>query len=181
MVMQKDIVRTKKIRQAATMPVLPQEREIMAVGQSHRWDFRVLGVAPVPQQPLYFNNWWLVPANQDSSVVPARALERIRAIYEAGIQPKAFVIAHEAPKEIAAPAGTPKTTPFEFWSRKVGEHSLTALKIIGATAAVLVPIAGVVLGAGFLITLGVLSAMVDPCLIVVTEDDVWIQIDYWMV
>lgn len=181
MVTQKSIVRAKSNRTAVTMPVSEQEREIMAVGQSRHWDFRVLGIAPVPEQPIYFNNWWLVPASQDTSVVPARALERIRGIYEAGIHPKAVVIAHEAPREIAAPKGTPTISPFQFWTRKVGEHSLTGLKVLGAVAAVVIPVAATVLGASLLITFGLLAAMVDPCLIVVTEDDVWVQIDYWMV
>ena len=36
-------------------------------------------------------------------------------------------------------------------------------------------------GAGLLVTLGLVSvALTDPCLIAITDDDVWIQIDYWL-
>src|SRR5262249_29639717 len=125
----------------------------------------------------------LVPIEQDHTQIPARSLERVRAIYDAGIRPKAFIIAHEAPKQLPAPKAAPQITPLEFWSRRLAEHSLTALKLTGVVlTAVVVPLLVAALGVAALIGMGILSvALTDPCLIVVTEDDVWIQIDYWMV
>src|SRR5687767_2081771 len=107
---------TRTLRRA--MPVLEQERRIMALGEMRHWDFRVLGVAPVPHTAIYAKEWWLVPLHEDTSTIPARTLERVHALYEVGIRPKAFVIAHEAPKQIAPPKDTPIISPFQYWSKR---------------------------------------------------------------
>jgi hypothetical protein len=161
------------------MPVMLQERQIMAVGAENGWPFRVLGVAPVPERPVHLNDWWLVPLNQDTSTVPARALERVRALYAAGVQPKAFIIAHEAPKQLAPPKETPVVSPVEYWVKRGETSAVSALKVLGAVAAVAVPVVVGVLGLAAMAALSA-ATMVDPCLIAVTEDDVWIQIDWWM-
>jgi hypothetical protein len=163
------------------MPVLQQERELMRVATEHHWPFRVMGVAPVPAEPVFLNNWWLIPIAADHSQIPTRALERVQAIYEAGIRPKAFVIAHEAPKQLPAPRGTPIISPLEFWSKKLAEHSLTALKVIGVVFAAVVPVLITILGVGAMAAVGLAGVlMTDPCLIAVTDDDVWVLVDYWM-
>lgn len=164
-----------------TMPVLEQEREIMALGAANHWEFRVLGVAPVPPTAVYAKNWWLVPLHEDTSNIPARALERVKALYEAGIQPKAFVIAHEAPKQIAPPKGTPIVSPFQYWSKRAAESTISILQAAGTALASAVPILLTVLGTTLLASVSVAGALVaDPCLIAVTDEDVWIQLDYWM-
>jgi hypothetical protein len=163
------------------MPVLEQERQIMAVGNSYHWDFRVLGVAPVPATAIHTKDWWLVPLHQDTSAIPARALERVRTLYEAGIRPKAFVIAHEAPKQIAPPKDTPIVSPFAYWTKRAADSTVTVLKGAGRVLAVVAPVLLAALGTGFLVGVSLAGALVaDPCLIAVTDDDVWIQIDYWM-
>ena len=166
---------------SAAMPVLEQERAIMTVAETHDWPFRVLGIAPVPARAVYYNQWWLVPVTQDRSQMPTRTLERVQAIFAAGIRPKAFVIAHEAPAQIAPPPDAPQVSRLEFWASQVAAHSVTALKVTGKVVAVALPIIGTILGVSALAVLGLTSVILtDPCLIVVTEDDVWIQIDYWM-
>lgn len=162
-----------------------QERELMALATQQRWPFQVLGVAPVPEAPVRCNDWWLVPAAQDHSQIPARALERVQAIYQAGIRPLAFVIAHESPRELPTPAGAPKVSRAEFWSHQVAQHSASAAKVAGGVlAAVIIPLTVAAAGIAAVAMLGVVTAasaitVVDPCLIVVTEDNVWIQIDWW--
>lgn len=163
-----------------SVPVLAQEREIMALGKTNHWNFRVLGAAPVPDTAVYVNNWWLVPLAEDKSQIPARALERVRSLYAAGIRPKAFVIAHEAPKQIAPPPETPIVSPLAYWSQRAAHSSVAVLKGVGAVAAAVVPLMVKAVGLSLLagLTLGTLLA--DPCLIAVTDDDVWIEIDSWM-
>lgn len=164
-----------------SMPVMEQEREILEVGKFNHWDFRVLGVAPVPATAIYAKEWWLVPLNEDTSTIPARALERVQALYEAGVHPKAFVIAHEAPKQIAPPQDTPIISPFHYWSKRAAETTVGVLKAAGTVVAVVAPILLTVLGTTLLVSVTLAGALVaDPCLIAVTDDDVWIQIDYWM-
>ncbi len=181
MLQQKSLVKKTVPQSPRVMPVLEQERAVMAVAEARRWPFRVLGVAPVPEVPVFYNQWWLVPVTQDTSQIPARTLERVQAIFQAGIRPKAFVIAHEAPSQIAPPPDAPKVSPFEFWARQAAGRSLTVLKVMGTVVAVVAPILLMVLGVSALALLGLTSAILtDPCLIVVTEDNVWIQIDSWM-
>lgn len=170
---------TRTLRHA--MPVLEQERQIMALGEARRWDFRILGVAPVPHTAIYAKDCWLVPLQEDTSMIPAWALERVQALYEAGIRPKAFVIAHEAPKQIAPPKETPIVSPFQYWSKRAADSTVNVLKAAGTVVAVVAPILLAVLGTTLLLSVTVAGALVaDPCLIAVTDDDVWIQIDYWM-
>jgi hypothetical protein len=164
------------------MPICRQERELLTVAATNHWPFRVLGVAPVPAEPVFHNNWWIVPLTADTGQVPAHALERVQAIYEAGVRPKAWVILHEARPQLPLPADAPKVSPLQFWAGKMAQHSLMAISITGKVlVAVAVPLLKAVLGASMLATLGLISILlVDPCLIAVTEDDVWVMVDSWM-
>jgi len=78
----------------------------MELSRTRGWDWPVLGQAPLPSEPVRVGKWLLVPAQDDSSTIPARTLTRIQAIYAAGLRPRGFVLVHEAPLELTAPAGT---------------------------------------------------------------------------
>lgn len=163
------------------VPVLEEERRLMGVAEENRWPFRVLGIAPVPTEPIFANDWWLVPATQDKSAIPAHALERIHAIYIAGIRPKAFVIAHEAPKQLAAPAGAPQVSRFEFYAGQLAEHSATVARAAGRVLVTVAPIILAGVGMTLMAMVGLAGAVLtDPCLIAIMEDDVWVEIDSWM-
>jgi hypothetical protein len=157
------------------VPKHRQERELMALAREHRWNFGVLGAAPIPIQPVFYKDWWIVPIVEDRSQIPARTLERVQTIYQAGIRPKAFVILHEAPKQLLPPKDAPRISPIEFWAKEAARHSLTVLKVTGTVLTrVVLPVFVTVLG-------GLSSAILtDPVLIAVTEDNVWIAIDAWM-
>lgn len=176
---------TSLVRQPAktlrtAMPILEQERHILQVGAAHHWPFRVLGVAPVPAAPVYHQDWWLVPAKEDRSLIPAWALERVQAIYAAGIRPQTFMIAHETPRQLDVPAGIPKVSRIEYWGHQMANHSVTALKVAGQALVIVTPILLTGIGLTLLAAVGLAGAILtDPCLIAVTEDDVWIQIAYW--
>jgi hypothetical protein len=182
MVPQKSLVKESARRMRVAMPVLEQEHKLMQVAAAHQWPFRVLGVAPVPAEPLFYNNWWFLPAAADHSEIPARPLERVQAIYEAGIRPKAWVILHEARPQLPPPADAPKVSPLEFWAHRMAGHSLTVIKFTGTVlATVVVPLAVTVLGVSMMAALGLASVLLaDPCLIAVTDDDVWVMVDSWM-
>jgi hypothetical protein len=164
------------------MPVLQQEREILAIGEEHGWPFQALGIAPVPEKPVYHNNWWLVPVAEDHSQIPARALNRVQAIYAAGIRPKAFVIAHEALPQLMPPPDAPRVSRLEAWASRLSRNSTTILNITGKIAvAMIVPLAVAAVAATALAFVGLGYAIIaDPCLIAITDENVWIQIDYWM-
>lgn len=158
----------------------PQVRELMTLGREEAWDFAVLGQASMPEQPVRLKDWLIVPAEQDSSQIPERALNRVEAIFMAGIRPKGFILVHEAPMQLSAPEGEreqtswmldPVTTQRTIETLSFGVTSLAKV-LAGAVALV----ATVILPAVFLTG----AALLDPILITVTDDDYWIEIDRWM-
>jgi hypothetical protein len=184
MLQQQTLAKRAALQHLETVPIFPQERKLMEVATDHHWPFKVMGVAPVPERPVYHNvgenNWWLVPLTEDRSQIPAPALDRVRAIYEAGIRPKAFVIAHEAPKQLMAPAGAPQVSRMEFWANQIARYSLTTAKVTGIIlATVVIPLVVAGLGVG-LLTLVSLASGIDPKLIVVTDQNVWVEIYSWV-
>ena len=78
-------------------------RRLTALSQEYGWNFNVLGRGPLPTQPVRAGDWLIIPAHLDSSPIPAGAMQRLQAIFSAGIQPKGFVVVHEAPKLLPSP------------------------------------------------------------------------------
>ena len=141
-------------------------------------------------QPKRVGDWLAVPAHQDTTPLPHHAIERVQAIFEAGIRPVGFVMVHEAPKLLPAPAQAEPTT----WQMPtLPENVRSTLKTVGTTlvtaAAGLLAITGVaiaviaalVVAAAVFIPVAFLAAAVsiDPILVAVTEDGYWIEIDRW--
>lgn len=182
---------TKTIVQAKSTALKPKTsprvQELMTVGQRELWDFAVLGQAPMPEEPVRLGDWLIIPAQQDSSEIPDRALARVQAIFAAGIRPKGFVLVHEAPMLLPPPETAQVQTPQPQWAldpqttQKVidtlsfGVSSLA--KVMAGAMTVALAIGAVVVPAFFLAGL----ALIDPILIVVTEDDYWVEIDRWWV
>ena len=158
----------------------PQEREIMAIGAANHWPFRVLGKAPVPDHPVFVHNWWLVPATMDSTVIPPRTLERVQAIYEAGIRPKAFVIAHEARPGLPAPVSERPVSRLQVWVYEVKRQAAAFREKSEDVVRVAAPIVCGAIAITWFLTLAFASvALSDPALIICSENDVWIQVDFW--
>jgi hypothetical protein len=163
----------------------PRVQELMTLGRQESWEFAVLGQAPMPTQPVRLRDWLIVPAEQDSSEIPERALARVQFIFAAGIRPKGFILVHEAPMELPAPkeeqgqtlkpqwALDPETTQKTIETLSFGVTTLA--KVMAGAVTVAAAVGAVLLPAIFLT--GV--ALIDPILIAVTEDDYWIEIDRW--
>ncbi len=158
----------------------PQALQLMQLGERRGWEPMVLGKAPLPEEPVRLGDWLLVPVEQDTSLIPARALRRVQAIYEAGLRPQGFVVVHEAPLQLAGPKVASKPIdPAEIVERlrPVGAFAVKAagvLAVVGAClltvmAAIALPIPFALIGA----------IALDPILVVVTEDGDWIEIDRW--
>ena len=173
----------------------PETRELLALGRQQGWNFAVLGQAPMLDKPVRFGDWLLIPAHKDTSDVPARALERVQAIFAAGLRPQGFVMVHEAPKLLPPPAGyePPAPAPLTLRMPVLPEQVRSTVKVVsGAIAAlgmglaaimgvVVVAIAAIAAAAVVLIPLAFVAAIVavDPILVAVTEDGYWIEIDRW--
>jgi len=170
--------------------VSPQVRRVLTLGRQQGWNCTVLGQAPLPGEPVRLGDWLLVPAHQDSSPVPTRALERVQAIFAAGLRPKGFVVVHEAPMLLPAPRQDERNTlsmsalPTRFRSglKAVGTAlgALGTLLVVASGLSVLA--VAVIALAAILVVPAILvvgAAVVDPILVAVTEDGYWIEIDRW--
>lgn len=162
----------------------PEVQELMTLGRGESWDFAVLGQAPMPSRPVRLQDWLIVPAEQDNSEIPERALARVAAIFAAGIRPKGFILVHEAPMQLPAPQGEQTQAPKPQW---VLDPEITQKAINGLSFGI-TTLAKVMLGAVALVSTVLLpavfltgAALIDPILIAVTEDDYWIEIDRWWV
>ena len=170
--------------------VSPEARRLVALGEERGWEFTVLGQAPMLAEPVRLGDWLLVPIEQDSSLVPARALERVRAVFAAGLRPQGFVLVHEAPMLLPAPGANrpgvlrlPTLSPEVRATLKAAAGTLGAVAVgVGALAG-LAALAVAVLSAAALLALPALLiagvTLVDPILVAVTEDGYWVEIDRW--
>jgi hypothetical protein len=180
---------TSFTRRLATT-VSPETRGLIDLSDQHGWDFAVLGQAPMPDAPIRFGEWWIVPAEQDTSHIPTRALERVQAIFTAGSRPKGFVVVHEAPLLLPPPKQDEADT---LQLSALTPKLKSALKVASGVACVLgtalVAITGLaVVALGALVAAAALAipamlavgvAVVDPILIAVTKDGYWVEIDRW--
>ncbi len=177
--------------------VNPETRQLMSLGHDNGWDFQPLGRAPMLTEPVHLGEWVLVPAHQDGSVLPDHAMERVQAIYEAGVRPVGFVLAHEVTMLLSAPAQEEseeeeEKVPFIQWPVLI-DKARSALRVgagvLGTIALGLGIIAGVAVLAyalaavAFALLIPAVLVMgvagIDPILIAVTEDGYWIEIDRW--
>jgi len=74
-------------------------QRILEYARSQDLDVHILGVAPPIKEVVRLNNnWMLVPAVEDMSIVPAEGLRRLNELHAEGFRFKDFVVAHETPK-----------------------------------------------------------------------------------
>jgi hypothetical protein len=177
-------VMERPVTQVTTLMGLETQR-LVKLADLLGWDATVLGQAPLPDAPVRLGEWLIIPAEQDTSVIPERAFKRVQALYAAGLRPKGFVLVHEAPALLAAPAVAERPAGWRSWfpSQKgvagmavAAGGALAASAVVGALAVVAIS-AVVALALPMVALIGV--AALDPVLIAVTEEDFWIEIDRW--
>ena len=172
----------------------PETQQLLSLGRQQGWDVNILGRAPLPDAPVRIGDWLIVPSWQDTSPMPARALARVQAVYDAGIRPVGFFLAHEAPLQLPPPAEALPQTGSTWQRPSLPEWVVPALKVTAGTLGVLalgvVVITGLALLAAAVLTVAAVIAIpallitaavvLDPILIAVTEDGTWIEIDRWL-
>lgn len=168
----------------------PEAHRLVTFGQELGWPVNVLGQAALPTEPVRVGKWLLIPVQQDTSQIPARTLERVQALYAAGLRPKGFVMVHEAPLELPAPtANDPRSAHWPTLSPEI-KATLSALgNALGELAPVVTGLAQGALAVGAALSAVVFlgmplvallgAALLDPILVAVTEDGYWIEIDRW--
>ncbi len=179
--MNRTLVSTKPPTRRRVALASPQAQEFLNLSTKRGWDFLVLGQAPYLDQPMRLGDWQIVPVQQDTSHIPAHTLERVQAIYEAGLRPRGFVLVHEAPRLLAAPPQNQLSPQGQnkSWARAEFSTLLTSSLArdvaLGLTTIVVVTIATL------FATAVVAAAAIDPILVAITEDNYWVEVDRWWV
>lgn len=153
----------------------PDTARLIRYGLSRGWTLAVLGQAPMLEDPVRLEEWLLVPAHEDTSQIPVRALNRVQALFAAGLRPQGFVVVHEAPRALPAGKTVEKPSPLPIGNIEFDAAALNVGKAIGALAAFATAATGIALMSG--LALG--AVILDPIFIAVTQDNYWIEIDRW--
>jgi hypothetical protein len=135
-------------------------RKAVQVGYDNHWRFRVVGQGEVPAESFYRDEWVFEPIK-----APQVAQDRIEKLKQSGIRFKGFVIAHEAPRLLSAPA--PKKNDFK--------NNQTSGILPDAEAL----FGNLLKGFLFFLTFVFQVALLDPALIVVLEDGTWLEVMTW--
>jgi hypothetical protein len=164
--------------------------ELLRIGRQMGRRFTVLGSAPMPIQPVRVGEWLVSPAELDSTMLPPRAWDCLQAVSVNYAHPLRFVVVHEAPLglpattgEASLPVGHPGKSPKWIGLVKVLGWITAGLAAVTLIMAGLVMLAMVVtaLAGVLMIPLALLIAAsgLDPILVAVTEDGVWVELDRW--
>ena len=153
-------------------------QELLSLGQENGWPVQVLGKAPMVTHPVRAGKWLLVPATIDSTPLPDRTMERLQALYNASIRPQGFVLVHEAPLQLSSPTPIEEPKKDQQLLRKIGSAALGLGVLTGSLAAGLVV---AVVGGLLILPAGLLAAavVIDPILVAVMPDNIWVEIDRW--
>lgn len=139
-----------------------EARKAVQVGYENHWRFRVVGQGDVPKKSFYRNEWVFEPVG-----APTIAQDRLGALKRSGIRFKGFVIAHEAPRLLSAPATAPK--------KQIFENNPTG-NIVPDTSELF---STLMKGLVFFMLFIFQAALLDPALIVVLEDGTWLEVMTW--
>lgn len=145
-------------------------RQAIAVGRRNHWRFQVIECDEMPKEPILKSEWWYEPTDKYS--IPEDGRERISAIELAGIKTVGFMVAHEAPRLLAAPKPQPKPMPKPQTKPKVEIDFSGVVQTI--TRLVVAGFVGLVGMVGL-----VFAVLLDPAIIVVLEDGTWVKVMTW--
>jgi len=148
-----------------------QAQQLLSLGDRMGWHIQVIGRAPMLKEAVRLQDWMLVPAHEDTTAIPARTIRRIHTLFSQGLRPHGFVVVHEAPMQLAAPKPVIEEKPPLEWEG------------VGKAVGIIAKVMGILLLGSMLLPLGLIAGavMIDPILVVVTDDGYWIEIDRWQV
>jgi len=145
-----------------------------------------IGRSSAPIVPQLVGDWWLQPLTPQT-YLPPRAQDRLDQVLEAGIKPKAIVVFHELPRQ-------PKPSTLTKFGHQLGRFASVEIPAAALRAGNLAREhgpgmlraasigAGVVLtGVAYLALATITAALTitDPCLVIVTQDGYWLEVDRW--
>jgi hypothetical protein len=177
-----EVLSVQGARQIAPTPMR------LVLERSRDLDFPLLpiGRSRAPVLPQLVGEWWMEPLTTET-YLPPRAEARLQQVRQVGIAPKAIVVFHEL-------TGQTQPSPLTRTGQRLGRFASVDVPAAAMRAGHLAQqhgpgvlraaavSAGVVLTGIGLIALATVTAAVsvtDPCLVIVTEDGYWLEIDRW--
>src|SRR5688572_22228481 len=90
-----------------TQLITPEARRSILIGRQNHWRFRVLAQRDMPSDSFYEDEWIYEPHTTIPDI-PKVGYDMLDALRRSGVRFKGYVIAHEAPRLLAAPKEAPK-------------------------------------------------------------------------
>ena len=148
--------------------------ELIEFGKSKGWKFSILGKAPVPNNPVDRGDWIFMPFDMDNAIIPWNAKGKQMDILDAGLQPRAFVIAHEVKNKppIIEDEQNEEMKPFHEKTEVIAKPKSDSLGKSKNWFNSILPMLPI-----FLIAM----IFVDPILIAITDDYTWVELERWYV
>jgi hypothetical protein len=177
----KKIITSPHIQKAIEYVVAYRGSDILDFAKEQGWDdVRICGRGKMITSPVeHESGWKLFPEIMDDSIIPAAALQRVKALDDAGITYQGLIIAHEP-----APAEPVEEERGDLFNKKWLKYAGTVFAVV-----VLSPFAVAVAGLAFVAGIAYLIYLVtnaleyidliDPTLILCCDDGTWIQIYDW--
>jgi len=146
-------------------PQSPQTLKTLEIARANNWWFRVGGNAPLVEEPVFINNWWIGPPDKPLPPAVTKRVETIRK--EVPIQ--GVVVLHETSHLLPAPEVERKPVVIPW--KKIGLVALgvAVAPVLASAAVVTLFMVGTVMALGGL-------ALLDPVWYVVLEDGTWIEV-----
>jgi len=148
----------------------PLAVKAIAEGRKRHMVFGVRGQGEIPEEPFYKDEWWYEILKSEFTTV--YGMDRVEMLKKKGFKVKELIIAHEAPKLLVEPLqeneeNTPKRDEsYPDMSFDVSGALEAITKVLGVVLAVI----------GFIL---ITAIRLDPALIVVLEDDTWLEVASW--
>ncbi|MBE0649912.1 MAG: hypothetical protein IH595_03625 [Bacteroidales bacterium] len=142
-----------------------EARKAISLGLQLHQCYKVVGQGELPTEPIYKNEWWF--ETWTTQEIPEEGIRRLEALKKAGIAIKGVIVAHEAPRLLAAEKKVEKKPDFKI------SRSTDILTFLGSLASVFVMLAMFVVSAFFQ------AVLIDPALIVVLKDGTWLEVMTW--
>ena len=173
--MKNDILLSFSTSKPSELIIQNQRHQFIAVGEKSGLDFKFIGIAPIPDKPVYIPGWWIIPAMQDKTEIPTKAQQIIQLLFKEGLRPKSFVIVHEVTNSLPDETGNVIEHRKEWEQTHIKEQQTSKTTTTKSSHFSGFPFLSILtfLFAGL--------AMIDPILIAITEAHEWIEIDRWNV
>ena len=172
-----------------------RQLDIQQLSMELGFPLRSLGVNLCPIFPQRVGRWWLQPISTAEGL-PERATSRLAALARAGVRPKAVVLFHEIPKAEQLSSPTPGVGTLlggaKGWLDRNGRHAaetasrmtarytpIAGKVLLQLSLAALVAAGAIIAGLLTLLGMAIAAAATDPCLVIVTQEGDWLEVDRW--